>query len=74
VAEAVNIAASEWLPFAKQAMEDYAQDGFYKKSSFPIEWLIIENIRMLEDLDFSDLTKIKVKPKGHRKGLIYFSS
>jgi len=46
-------------------MEDYAQDGFHKKGSFPIEWLIIENIMMLDDMEFSNSTKDKVKRVLH---------
>jgi len=60
VAEAVNVAACDWLPFAKNAMEDYALDGFNKKGSFPIEWMIIENILLLDDLDFTNEARERV--------------
>jgi len=60
VAEAVNVAACDWLPYAKKAMEDYALDGFNKKGSFPIEWMIMENILLLDDLDFTDDARDKL--------------
>jgi len=53
VAEAVNIATPDWIPFANIAMKDYANDGFSKKGSFPYEWLIVENVKKINELDFS---------------------
>lgn len=41
-------------------MEDYAHDGFNKKGSFPCEWLVVENIIRLDELDFSQDAKQKV--------------
>jgi len=35
VSEAVNVALVDWIPTGFQALEDYASDGFLKKTSFP---------------------------------------
>jgi hypothetical protein len=53
ISEAVNIATPDWIPFAKMAMKDYAQDGFFKKGSFPFEWLIMENVKKIREFDFT---------------------
>mmetsp|Transcript_20054 Transcript_20054/g.17139 ORF Transcript_20054/g.17139 Transcript_20054/m.17139 type:complete len:152 (-) Transcript_20054:769-1224(-) len=44
VSEAVNVALVDWIPTGLQALEDYASDGFLKKTSFPCEWLVTENL------------------------------
>ena len=54
------MAVPDWLPTAQSAAKDYARDGFLKKCTFPYEWLIVENVMKLEDLDFSDATRKKV--------------
>jgi len=41
-------------------MKDYALDGFYKKGSFPYEWLIVENVKKINELNFSQQAKKEV--------------
>jgi len=53
ISEAVNIAIPDWIPFGKLALKDYASEGFLKKGSFPFEWIIIENIKRLNEFSFS---------------------
>ena len=60
ITEAVNIAPIDWLPMGKQAIDDYAQSNFTKKASFPHEWIVIENIRLSEQNNFSISTREKV--------------
>lgn len=57
VSEAINIAIPDWLPYAKKAIMDYAQDGFLKKITLPYEWLLFENIKRLDVLDFTEEAK-----------------
>jgi len=61
VSEAVNLAMPEWIPSAKQATSDYARDGSFKKCTFPFEWLIFENIRKINQLNFSREAKDQVR-------------
>lgn len=56
----MNIAIPHWIPFAKLAMKDYAQEGFLKKGSFPFEWLIVENVKRINELNFSKEAKEEV--------------
>ncbi len=61
VCEAVNLAVPEWLPIAKDAIRDYAKDGFFKKCTFPYEWILLENIIQINELDYSPEGKRQVK-------------
>ena len=58
--EAVNIANIEWLKFYRNAVKDHAKNGFLKKISFPVEWLLIQLILNIESTTFSNevLTKV----------------
>ncbi len=64
ISEAVNIATPDWIPYAKQAMQDYAEDGFLKKGSFPYEWLIIENIKRIHEFFFTPDARKEVITSG----------
>jgi len=47
------VAMPDWIPFGIKATEDYASDGFLKKTSYPYEWIIVENARKIDELDFT---------------------
>ena len=62
IGEAVNIATPDWIPYAKLAMKDYASESFLKKGSFPYEWLIVENMKKMNDFNYSEEAREEVKP------------
>lgn len=41
-------------------MKDYAQDGFLKKGSFPYEWLIVENVKRINQFIYSPKARKEV--------------
>jgi len=53
ISEAVNIASYDWIPFAQMAVEDYIKEGNHKNGSFPYEWLLMENVKLNEELDLT---------------------
>jgi len=57
VGEAVNIAPVDWLDHGRDAIDDYALNGFAKKASFPHEWLVIDNVKNIEMAEFSPFSK-----------------
>jgi len=61
VSEAVNLAVPEWIPELKSATVDYARDGNFKKCTFPYEWILLENARKINDLNFSREAREQVK-------------
>lgn len=64
-AEAVNITIPEWIKYCKEAVSDYAKNGFLKKLSFPLEWLLIQNLFNLNNLkiDKASLDMVNKKMK-----------
>ena len=60
ISEAVNIATADWISYAKMAIQDYARDGFYKKGSFPLEWIVLESVKRVKDLDLTKEVKEQV--------------
>jgi len=60
VGEAVNIAPVDWLPFGKEAIEDYALNGFAKKASFPHDWVVIDNVKYFDNADYSPPSAAKL--------------
>lgn len=55
------MAVPEWIPFAVKATADYAKGGFFKHCTFPYEWIVHENVRKIDELDFSEEAKERVK-------------
>ena len=53
VCEAVNIACADWLPSAKKHLHMNAAEGHPRKSCFSLEWMVSENRRKIERLDFT---------------------
>lgn len=53
VAEAVNLATVDWFEYNKVALKDYALDEFSKKATFTHEWLILQNMRKIDELNFT---------------------
>ena len=79
VSEAVNIATPEWIPFAENAVQVYSKEGFLRKTTFPFEWIIVENAIYRDDMDLTNEAKEHVSEVGNRIGgvlwifqLIYF--
>jgi len=57
VSEAVNIATPEWIPFAENAVQVYSKEGFLRKTTFPFEWIIVENAIYRDDMDLTNEAK-----------------
>ena len=57
----MNIASYDWIPFAQMAVEDYIKEGNHKNGSFPYEWLLMENVKLNEELDLTREAKSQVK-------------
>lgn len=57
VSEAVNVATPDWLAEGRYAQEGYQKEGWLKKTSFPYEWMIIENLLKYDEFEFSKQTK-----------------
>lgn len=60
ISEAVNIATMDWIPYAKMALDDYAKDKYLKKGSFPYEWLVMENLKRIDELDLTKDAQLQV--------------
>lgn len=60
VSEAVNIASPKWIKFAYLADEDYAREKYVKKLSFPYEWLLVENLRLINYIEMSEKSKQEI--------------
>ncbi|KAM3137744.1 hypothetical protein pb186bvf_010164 [Paramecium bursaria] len=62
--EAVNIAPVQWLDEYDKAVQEYRENGNFKKVCFPLEWILIELIQKREQaqMDFG-WTKIHEKFK-----------
>jgi len=43
------------------AVEDYSKEGNFKKVSFPYEWLIMENVKKMKEIELTKEAKIQVK-------------
>ena len=61
ISEAVNIATYDWIEYAEMAVEDYRREGNFKKVSFPYEWLVVENVRKMQDIELTKEAKTQVK-------------
>lgn len=57
VSEAVNVATPDWLAEGRAAVEGYSKEGWLKKTSFPYEWLIVENLLKYDEFEFSKQSK-----------------
>jgi len=53
VCEAVNVACPDWVPTALKHLEMNAREGFPRKSCFSLEWMLAENRRKVDRLEFS---------------------
>ena len=58
VAEAVNMACPSWMDYGVKAMDIYMQTK-EKVPVFPLEWILIENSRYINELDF-DIDNMKL--------------
>ncbi len=56
----MNIASYDWIPFAQMAVKDYIKEGNHKNGSFPYEWLLMENVKLQEELDLTREAKCQV--------------
>jgi hypothetical protein len=54
VSEAVNIATPGWLKYAFTSQDDYSRDRNMKQLSYPPEWLLVENVRMINYIEMND--------------------
>lgn len=57
-AEAVNFISADWIPYGIESLEDYSRINFYKKSVFPVEWILFGNYNNKE-LDNEILLKVR---------------
>lgn len=60
VSEAVNVATTDWMVDGRQAVKSYSSEGFMKKTSFPYDWLIVENMMRLDEFEYTKLAKDEV--------------
>jgi len=60
ISEAVNIATYDWIEYAEMAVEDYRREGNFKKVSFPYEWLVVENVRKMQDIELTKEAKTQL--------------
>eukprot|EP01016_Furgasonia_blochmanni_P055255 TRINITY_DN920_c0_g1_i8.p1 TRINITY_DN920_c0_g1~~TRINITY_DN920_c0_g1_i8.p1 ORF type:complete len:235 (-),score=35.90 TRINITY_DN920_c0_g1_i8:206-850(-) len=52
IAEAVNVINGDWVDFGVESEDDYKRAGYEKKSPFPLEWILSENMMKMDSKEF----------------------
>lgn len=60
VAEAVNIAVSDWLDAGREATLGLRREGMMKRVTYPLEWLVLQNLTGDSESTLSKRTRLKV--------------
>lgn len=60
IGEAVNFVSKSWFDYGFKCQEIYRKSR-EKIPVFPMEWVIVENIRKLDNISIDDETKLKLK-------------
>lgn len=60
VCEAVNMATVDWVDTGLHQMRMNAKEGYPRKSCFSLEWMLAENMKLSERLDFSPEAKAQL--------------